>query len=183
MATSTTTNGTHTRSPAGITSTSITWSQFQDQVTEEDLQIQVTGSVANGYVLRKNDAGNGEAVTASTSGTSAIRPFGYFYPCGTKLAAGELYDVKSKVGMVTMGKNGDPSFMDIEILPGKLTVNVSIDGKPADPKADYQLKVEQTSDITVSVDPAPKPGEKYIVKYNDLYQSGIPATAAYNRLC
>lgn len=133
---------------------------------------------ANGYVMRKNDASKAP-VTASTNATNGITPFGYYYPCGTRLAAGELYDVKSKVGMVTMGKNGDPRFMDIEVLPGKLKVNIEIDGVPANPKDSYQLKVEQTSDIKVTVDPAPKPGERYLVKYNDLYQSGIPATPAY----
>lgn len=132
---------------------------------------------ANGYVFKKNGTSN-EMVTASTNASSQNQ-FGYYYPCGTKLAAGELYDVKSKVGMITMGLNGDPRFMDIEVLPGKLTVNIDIDGVPADPKSNYQLKVEQTSDIKVTVDPAPKPGEKYIVKFNDLYQSGVPATPAF----
>lgn len=133
---------------------------------------------ANGYTLKKNDAGKAP-VTNSTNAANGMTPFGYFYGCGSKLAAGELYDVKSKVGMVTMGKNGDPRYMDIEVLPGKLKVNIEIDGNKANPKDSYQLKVEQTSDIKVTVDPAPKPGERYLVKYNDLYQAGIPATPAY----
>jgi hypothetical protein len=132
---------------------------------------------ANGYVLKKNDAPKAPVTAAANSTSAAAVPFGYFYQCGSKLAAGELYDVKSKVGMITMGNNGDPRYMDIEVLPGKLTVNVKIDGQ--DPKDTYQLKVEQTSDISVTVDPAPKPGERYVVKYNDLFQAGLPATPAY----
>lgn len=129
----------------------------------------------NGFVLRKNDA---TEIKTNSTNDMAFKPFGYFYPCGTKLAAGEVYDVESQVGMVTMGKCGDPRYMDIEVLPGKVKVNVDVDGIPADPNAAYHLKVEQTSDIKVSVDPAPKPGEKYIVKVTDVYQSGIPATPA-----
>ncbi len=132
----------------------------------------------NGNVLRKNDAGQIVPSSTNTALPTAFKPFGYFYNCGTKLAAGELYDVQSLVGMVSMGKCGDPRFMDIEVLPGEVKVNVDINGIPADPTAPYHLKVEETSDIAVSIDPPPKPGEKYIVKFGDVYQSGFPAVPA-----
>lgn len=131
----------------------------------------------NNYVMRKN--AEGDLSTQSTSAKSDFRPFGYWYPCGTKLTAGEIYDVESKIGMVTMGKNGDPRYMDIEVLPGQVKINIDIDGKPVQADSDFHLKVEQTSDVRVSVDPPPAPGEKYVVKATDVFQSGIPATPAY----
>jgi hypothetical protein len=130
----------------------------------------------NNYVMRKNAEDN--ISTSSTSAKSEFRPFGYWYPCGTKLTAGEIYDVESRIGMVTMGQNGDPRFMDIEVLPGKVKVNIDIDGKPVHSDSEFHLKVEQTSDVRISVDPPPAPGEKYVVKATDVFQSGITASPA-----
>jgi hypothetical protein len=136
----------------------------------------------NKYVYKLNDTAgveNYETSSANSNGDSALTPFSYWYPCGTRLAAGEIYDIKSKVSMVSMGRCGDPRFMDIPVLPGKVDLNVKIDGVPVTEDDEFHLKVEQTSDIQVSVDPPPQPGEKYVVKLNGVYQEGIPAREPY----
>lgn len=137
----------------------------------------------NKYVYKLNDtAGTAEKYdtsSAKSNGDSTLTPFSYWYPCGTRLAAGEIYDIKSKVSMVSMGRCGDPRFMDIPVLPGKLDLNVKIDGVPVTEDDEFHMKVEQTSDIQVSVDPPPQPGEKYVVKLNGVFQEGIPAREAY----
>ncbi|MEZ4811917.1 MAG: hypothetical protein R2883_00230 [Caldisericia bacterium] len=107
------------------------------------------------------------------------KPFSYFYPCGTKLAAGEIYDVKSKVSMISMGKCGDPRFMDIPVLPGEVDLLVSIDGVPQIQMQNGILKLSRHRYSGFRVDPPPQPGEKYVVKLNGVYQEGIPAREAY----
>ncbi len=129
----------------------------------------------NKHVYRKDDVN----YSTSSASASALTPFSHYYPCGSKLAAGELYDIESVVSMVTMGKCGDPRFMDIPVLPGEVDLKVSIDGNPVSEEDEFHLKVEQTSDIQLSVDPPPQPGEKYVVRMSGVFQEGYPAREAY----
>lgn len=68
---------------------------------------------------------------------------GVHFNCGSTLEfAAEYWFNQSYPQMIPMGRNGDPRFMDIEVVPGKLDLKVDID-KP--------LKVEQTSTVKLSL--------------------------------
>jgi len=75
---------------------------------------------------------------------------GAIYPCGSLVTGGDFWFLDAPIRMISVGKNGDYNFIDSEVVPGDIGLNVSLD-KP--------LKVEQTSTITVSVEPPPKENE------------------------
>lgn len=79
---------------------------------------------------------------------------GFTYYCGSLVTAGDNYFLESPINMITIGGNGNYRYLDSEIVPGDIGLNVEVD-KP--------LKVEQTSTITVSVDPPPKENETVYV--------------------
>jgi len=85
---------------------------------------------------------------------------GIDFSCGSQIEqAAEFWFNQSKVYMLTMGLNGDPRFIDIEVLPGKLALDVNID-KP--------LKVEQTSTIKISASQLNlKPDEKIFISVRE----------------
>jgi len=74
----------------------------------------------------------------------------FTYNCGSVVTASDNYFLPAPVNMITTGKNGNYNYIDAEIVPGDIGLKVDVD-KP--------LKVEQTSTITVSVDPPPKEDE------------------------
>lgn len=74
----------------------------------------------------------------------------FTYTCGSVVTAGDNYFLPAPLNMITVGKNGNYNYIDSEIVPGDIGLKVDVD-KP--------LKVEQTSTITVSVDPPPKEDE------------------------
>ncbi len=76
---------------------------------------------------------------------------GTFYPAGSRVTAGDFYRVKNPVNGISMGGNCSMRYMDVEVLPGDIGLNVEIDGKlPTD--KDYKgLKVEKTSHVKVSL--------------------------------
>lgn len=85
---------------------------------------------------------------------------GIHFPCGSTLEfAAEYWFNQSFPQMISMGKNGDPRYLDIEVVPGKLDLKVDID-KP--------LKVEQTSTIKLSLgDINLKKGEKVFISVRE----------------
>lgn len=70
------------------------------------------------------------------------------YICGSDISVGNFWVNENPIHGLTMRKNGDFRYIDWEVLPtDQLGLNVKID-KP--------FKVEQTSQIDVTVDPAPR---------------------------
>ncbi len=72
------------------------------------------------------------------------------YLCGTQITLGDLWIHENPVSGISMGKNGDFRFMDIEVLPGHFSLQARIHPP---------LKVEQTSTIEVKIQPPLKAGE------------------------
>jgi len=71
------------------------------------------------------------------------------YVCGSDLTVGNFWVNENPVHGLSMGLNSDFRYIDWEVLPSsKIGLNVKID---------RQFKVEQTSQIDVTVDPAPRP--------------------------
>ncbi len=77
------------------------------------------------------------------------------YRCGETVGIGDTFFTEYTPYMITLGRNGDYNYMDISVLPfPTLDAQITID------KA---FKVEQTSHISVKVNPPPKPGESIFV--------------------
>jgi hypothetical protein len=72
-----------------------------------------------------------------------------YYDCGSIVPPFDFWLQPSTTYGVTSGLNCDARFLDWEVIPGNIRLNVVMD-KP--------LKVEQTSDIIVTVDPPPRKG-------------------------
>jgi len=85
---------------------------------------------------------------------------GIQFECGSKIEqAAEYWFNQSRTYMIPMGLNGDARFIDIEVLPGKLNLDVNID-KP--------LKVEQTSTIKITADQLNlRPDEKIFISVRE----------------
>ena len=80
------------------------------------------------------------------------------YPCGSEVSFGDVWFLESHINMITTGMNGSFNFMDTKVLPGDIGLNVEVDPP---------LMVEQTSRITVSVDPPPAKGEEVYVSIQE----------------
>jgi hypothetical protein len=66
---------------------------------------------------------------------------GIHFSCGSTLEyAAEYWFNQSYPQMISMGKNGDPRFLDIEVVPGKLDIKVDID-KPLKVLLSYPSEV------------------------------------------
>jgi hypothetical protein len=96
------------------------------------------------------------------------------YYCGSIVTGGNNWFMESPMNMITLGMNGNYAYLDTEILPGDIGLNVSVDGQNErmDPATNNglhseHLRVEKTSTVTVSVDPPPKKGEKVYVTMHD----------------
>jgi hypothetical protein len=98
--------------------------------------------------------GNGY-VSASDMRYSEVKIGPVVYHCGEKVGIGDAFTFQYPLYMISLGKNGDYNYMDFPVLPFP-TMDVDI-------QIDKTLKVEQTSKITVSVKPPPKPGESIFV--------------------
>ncbi|HNY60638.1 MAG TPA: hypothetical protein PL190_00495 [Caldisericia bacterium] len=72
-----------------------------------------------------------------------------WYDCGSIVPPFDFYLYTSVPYGVTSGLNCDSRYMDWEVIPGDIKLDVQID---------KELMVEQTSDITVSVNPPPREG-------------------------
>lgn len=80
---------------------------------------------------------------------------GVFFECGSKIEfSAEYYFNQSIPHMITVGANGDPRYIDIEVIPGELSLNV---------QTDPPLKVEQTSTVKISLGREPALGEKIYI--------------------
>ncbi len=93
---------------------------------------------------------------------------GTTYACGTRVQLGMLLWHDNPINMISTGHNGLSYYMDFEVLPGQLQVNT---------KVDQPFMVEQTSHVTVDINPAPvRDNDKYYVLLENL-----PRTA-YNNI-
>jgi hypothetical protein len=77
------------------------------------------------------------------------------YRCGEVVGIGDAFFNQYPVKMLTLGKNGNYNYLDMPVLPFP-TMDVKVE-------IDKQLKVEQTSHISITVEPPPKPGESIFV--------------------
>ena len=81
------------------------------------------------------------------------------YHCGERVGIADAFNFQFPIFMIGLGKNGDYNYMDFPVLPFP-TMDVKID-------IDKPLKVEQTSHISVTVNPPPQPGESIFVALRD----------------
>ncbi|HOO97803.1 MAG TPA: hypothetical protein PKV16_06495 [Caldisericia bacterium] len=85
------------------------------------------------------------------------------YICGTAVSLSQALFVENPVSMISMGNNGLASFMDFEVIPGSIQVEV---------KVDQEFMVEQTSHVEVRVVPEPTdPDDKYYILIENLPRS------------
>ena len=92
---------------------------------------------------------------------------GFKFDCGSVIVnSAEYWFNQSYIRMLSMGQNGDPRFIDIEVVPGLMDLKVDID-KP--------LKVEQTSTMKLSLgsDFNLKAGEKIFISVREPKESEI----------
>ncbi len=81
------------------------------------------------------------------------------YFCGETMGIGDVFTNEFPLFMISMGKNGDYNYMDFPVLPFP-TMDVTVE-------MDMPLKVEQTSNVKITVEPPPKPGESIFVALRD----------------
>lgn len=93
---------------------------------------------------------------------SEINIQGTVYHSGTTVQMGRVLFVDNKVHMISVGNNGSNYYMDGEVLPGSIDMQVKID---------QDLMVEQTSHIEVTVNPAPRGDDKYYIILENLPRS------------
>lgn len=94
---------------------------------------------------------------------SEIEIQGTVYHAGTVVKMGRVLFVDNKVNMISVGNNGNNYYMDGEVIPGQIQLNVKID---------QDLMVEQTSHIQITANPAPrKPTDKIYVIIENLPRS------------
>ncbi|MCE5222845.1 copper amine oxidase N-terminal domain-containing protein [bacterium] len=96
------------------------------------------------------------------------------YYCGSEVTGGNNWYMESPVHMISIGRNGDFTYADTAVLPGDIGLKVTVDGIEEDINKDVnngvhstKLRVEKTSEITVTVDPPPKEGEKVYITLQD----------------
>ncbi|HPL90189.1 MAG TPA: hypothetical protein PLX04_08060, partial [Caldisericia bacterium] len=118
----------------GFTKLAEDWGNF---FTRDEVPAYI-GSVQ----LLRPAAGAGDIVRITP-----VFAFDTLYPAGSRVMAGDFFRLINPVYGVTMGKNCNTRYVDVEVLPGDIGLKVEID-KP--------LKVEQTSHIKVSVNPPPE---------------------------
>ena len=95
------------------------------------------------------------------------------FECGSKIEfAAEYYFNQSIPHMITLGANGDPRYIDIEVIPGNLELSV---------QADPPLKVEQTSTVKISLGREPALDEKIYISAKDP-KPGMTEAAAATKL-
>ncbi len=118
----------------GFTKLAEDWGNF---FTRDEVPAYI-GSVQ----LLRPAAGAGDIVRITP-----VFAFDTLYPAGSRVMAGDFFRLLNPVYGVTMGKNCNTRYVDVEVLPGDIGLKVEID-KP--------LKVEQTSHVKVSVNPPPE---------------------------
>ncbi len=109
-----------------------------------------TNMVNSGFDLTTNPADNPPIYVQA--GYTRMTP-GWvgdtFYECGSIVPAIDFYKEPSIPYGISSGLNCDHRFLDWEVIPGNIHLDVEVD---------RTLQVEQTSDMKISVDPAPKKG-------------------------
>jgi hypothetical protein len=94
---------------------------------------------------------------------SEINIQGNVYHSGSTVQMGRVLFVNNKVNMISVGNNGSNYYMDEEVLPGKIDLQVKID---------QDLMVEQTSHIEIKAFPAPRdPKDKIYILIENLPRS------------
>jgi len=102
-----------------------------------------------------NDANSDNRVSNGDVRLSRVIYRGRTYECGSRVTIGDLWISENPVSGITVGKCGDFRFMDIEVIPS---------ANPLNAKINPPLKVEQTSQIDISIYPPLRSGEiAYIV--------------------
>jgi hypothetical protein len=97
------------------------------------------------------------------------------YSCGETMGIGDVFTHEFPLFMISMGKNGDYNYMDFPVLPFP-TMDVTVD-------MDMPLQVEQTSNVEITVNPPPKPGESIFVALRDtqlVARQPVPAVEYYS---
>ena len=97
-------------------------------------------------------------VTAGDIRLSTVVKNGNTYYCGTSVAGAETYIRTYPVTGYTVGQCGNPRAIDIEVLPGAVPVTVSVD---------QPFKVEQTSSVTLTMNPPPDDNTNAYVLQSD----------------
>ncbi|HOO97729.1 MAG TPA: stalk domain-containing protein [Caldisericia bacterium] len=80
-------------------------------------------------------------VNAGWTRLSDVEYLGEYYPCGSITSVTDQWYRTYPVGGITMGRNGDKRFMDMEVIPGDPGAIVDLSS---------ELKVEQTTEVRVS---------------------------------
>jgi hypothetical protein len=99
----------------------------------------LTSTLANGY----------GTVSEGFTRLTPVNYKGKFYQCGTQCSIHDQWAQTFPVQGITYGGNGDRRFMDMEVIPGDAGSKVEL-SKP--------FQVEQTTEVTITLDPPPKPG-------------------------
>ena len=97
------------------------------------------------------------------------------YRCGETVGIGDTFYNQYPAYMVTLGRNGDYNYLDVPVLAFP-TMDVTV-------TVDKQLKVEQTSHISIEVNPPPKPGESIFVSLRETLieaKQPVPAQSFYD---
>lgn len=96
------------------------------------------------------------------------------YYCGSEVTGGNNWYMEAPVNMISIGKNGDFTYADSAVLPGDVGLKVTVDGIEEEISKESnngvhstKLRVEKTSEITVTVNPPPKEGEKVYITLQD----------------
>lgn len=104
------------------------------------------------------DADLSASVTPGDIRLSNVTRSGVSYFCGSQVAGAEAYIRTYPISGYTVGRCGNPRAIDIEVLPGKAPVSISVD---------QPLRVEQTSSVTVTMSPAPEENRTAFVVQTD----------------
>jgi hypothetical protein len=126
------------------------------------------------YTLIYQDKNSNYTVDVGDVRLSEVQIDDTTYYCGSPVTGGNNWFMETPLNMLTNGSNGNFAYMDTEVLPGDIGLNVSVDGKEElmDPAVNnglhsQHLRVEKTSTITVSTKSPIKKGEKVYVTMHD----------------
>jgi len=123
------------------------------------------------WIYQDNDTTS--TITAGDTRLSTVVRQGKTYYCGSIVAGPELYIENYPVSGFTLGKNGNPRALDIEILPGEAPVTFTVD---------RAFQVEQTSSVTVTMRPGPEENRlAYVLLTDASGQRNVAGTLSHDR--
>ena len=117
----------------------------------------VYDGIQNDYML------NPRTVGSNNIRLTEVTINGFTYDCGSHVSSGDYWYYQNPVHKLTMGYNCDFRFMDMAVQPGPLGLQI---------KMDQPFKVEQTTQLDITLTTPLEKGEEVYILIEDVYAKG-----------